>query len=165
MILPFTSLSMCFDSVNYFVDMPSEMKAPRVTEYRLELLQRVAGAFRPRDYTCTNGSGIRISLFPKKQETFVRIHSPQVTVKEPLMELVELMFSKTEVSYNEKTVGVDVVRSHIDLSYRAKYIAKNAGIGGNVGIEKQHYLLRRSDGCCYYRSKKVLRCCWELLLL
>ena len=23
MILPFTSLSMCFDSVNYFVDMPS----------------------------------------------------------------------------------------------------------------------------------------------
>ena len=31
---------------------------------------------------------IRISEFPKKQETFVRIHSPRVTVKESLMEIV-----------------------------------------------------------------------------
>ena len=36
----------------------------------------------------------RISGFPKKQETFVRIHSAQVTVKESLMELVELNILK-----------------------------------------------------------------------
>ncbi|KAK2654660.1 hypothetical protein Ddye_014516 [Dipteronia dyeriana] len=37
---------------------------------------------------------IRIFGFSKKQETFVRSHSPQVNVKESLMELFELNYSQ-----------------------------------------------------------------------
>ncbi|TXG65403.1 hypothetical protein EZV62_006678 [Acer yangbiense] len=42
MILPFAPLSMSFDGVNYFVDMPSEMKALGVTEDRLQFLRKTS---------------------------------------------------------------------------------------------------------------------------
>ncbi|KAK2971133.1 hypothetical protein RJ640_008557 [Escallonia rubra] len=96
MILPFTPLSMSFDSVNYYVDMPSEMKEQGLTENRLQLLRDVTGAFRPGVLTAlmgVSGAGkttlmdvlagrktggciegdIRISGFPKRQATFARI--------------------------------------------------------------------------------------------
>ncbi|CBI36065.3 unnamed protein product, partial [Vitis vinifera] len=96
MILPFLPLSMSFDKVNYYVDMPKEMKSQGVTEHRLQLLREVTGAFRPGVLTAlmgVSGAGkttlmdvlagrktggyiegdIRISGFPKKQETFARI--------------------------------------------------------------------------------------------
>ncbi|MCI70174.1 ABC transporter G family member 29-like, partial [Trifolium medium] len=38
---------MSFDSVNYYVDMPTEMKEQGVSENRLQLLREVTGAFRP----------------------------------------------------------------------------------------------------------------------
>ncbi|KAI3455483.1 hypothetical protein Pfo_012146 [Paulownia fortunei] len=108
MVLPFTPLAMSFDSVNYFVDMP---------HVKLQLLHELTGTFRPGVLTAlmgVSGAGkttlmdvlagrktqgyiegdIRISGFPKKQETFARIsgyceqndiHSPQVTVHESLM--------------------------------------------------------------------------------
>ncbi|KAG6383670.1 hypothetical protein SASPL_156567 [Salvia splendens] len=96
MVLPFTPLSMSFDSVNYFVDMPPEMREQGVTEDRLQLLRDVTGAFRPGVLTAlmgVSGAGkttlmdvlagrktggyiegdIMISGFPKKKETFARI--------------------------------------------------------------------------------------------
>ncbi|KAK3002200.1 hypothetical protein RJ639_021006, partial [Escallonia herrerae] len=96
MVLPFTPLAMSFDSVNYFVDMPPEMKEQGVTEDKLQLLREVSGAFRPGVLTALmgiSGAGkttlmdvlagrktggyiegdIRISGFLKKQETFARI--------------------------------------------------------------------------------------------
>nr|POF20091.1 abc transporter g family member 42 [Quercus suber] len=96
MILPFTPLTMSFDSVNYYVDMPSEMRDQGVKGDRLQLLQEVTGAFRPGVLTAlmgVSGAGkttlmdvlagrktggyiegdIRISGFLKKQETFARI--------------------------------------------------------------------------------------------
>ncbi|KAM7471773.1 hypothetical protein LguiA_009956 [Lonicera macranthoides] len=96
MVLPFTPLAMSFDSVNYFVDMPPEMKEQGVTEDKLQLLREVTGAFRPGVLTALMGiSGAgkttlmdvlagrktggyvegdtRISGFPKIQETFARI--------------------------------------------------------------------------------------------
>ncbi|KAL8224638.1 hypothetical protein R6Q59_000268 [Mikania micrantha] len=95
MVLPFTPLAMSFDTVNYYVDMPAEMKEQGVTEDRLQLLRGVTGAFRPGVLTALMGvSGrknyfngcfgwkktggyiegdIRISGFPKNQETFARI--------------------------------------------------------------------------------------------
>ncbi|KAL2243295.1 UNVERIFIED_CONTAM: ABC transporter G family member 35 [Sesamum indicum] len=117
MILPFTPLSMSFYNVNYFVDMPQSIKEKGATEKKLQLLHELTGAFRPGVLTAlmgVSGAGkttlmdvlagrktrgyiegeIRISGFPKQQETFARIsgyceqydiHSPQVTVHESLV--------------------------------------------------------------------------------
>ena len=116
MILPFQPLAISFDDIEYFVDMPAEMKSQGITESRLQLLHGITGAFRPGHLTAlvgVSGAGkttlmdvlagrktggyiegeIKISGYPKRQETFARIagyceqndiHSPQVTVRESL---------------------------------------------------------------------------------
>eukprot|EP01018_Ginkgo_biloba_P004061 Gb_34646 [translate_table: standard] len=96
MVLPFEPFSICFININYFVDMPPEMKHEGVTEDRLQLLRNVSGAFQPGVLTAlvgVSGAGkttfmdvlagrktggyidgsITISGYPKKQETFARI--------------------------------------------------------------------------------------------
>ncbi|XAR64649.1 Sulfate-transporting ATPase [Bertholletia excelsa] len=96
MILPFKALSLAFDHVNYYVDMPSEMKSQGVEEDRLQLLKDVSGVFRPGILTAlvgVSGAGkstlmdvlagrktsgyiegsISISGYPKKQATFARV--------------------------------------------------------------------------------------------
>ncbi|KVI07937.1 AAA+ ATPase domain-containing protein [Cynara cardunculus var. scolymus] len=96
MVLPFQPLSLAFNHVNYFIDMPAERKARGVEGGRLQLLKDVSGAFRPGILTalvgvsgagkttlmdvlagrktggCTEGS-ICISGYPKNQATFARI--------------------------------------------------------------------------------------------
>ncbi|KAF7843397.1 ABC transporter G family member 36 [Senna tora] len=119
MVLPFSPLAMSFDSVNYYVDMPAEMKAQGVTEDRLQLLKDVTGAFRPGVLTAlmgVSGAGkttlmdvlagrktggyiegdIRISGFLKKQETFARIsgYCEQTDIHSPQVTIREsLVFS------------------------------------------------------------------------
>eukprot|EP01018_Ginkgo_biloba_P026508 Gb_37005 [translate_table: standard] len=96
MALPFQPLALAFDNVNYYVDMPAEMKQQGVIEDRLQLLRGVSGTFRPGVLTAlvgVSGAGkttlmdvlagrktggyiegsITISGYPKKQETFARI--------------------------------------------------------------------------------------------
>ncbi|KAH9288446.1 hypothetical protein KI387_032563 [Taxus chinensis] len=96
MILPFKPSTMSFHNVQYFVDMPVEMKEQGVTENRLQLLRNITGAFRPGVLTTlmgVSGAGkttlmdvlagrktggyvegdIYISGYPKVQETFARI--------------------------------------------------------------------------------------------
>ncbi|KAL6967069.1 Pleiotropic drug resistance protein 2 [Sarracenia purpurea var. burkii] len=96
MVLPFQPLSLAFNHVNYYVDMPAEMKSQGIEETRLQLLRDVSGAFRPGILTAlvgVSGAGkttlmdvlagrktggyiegsISISGFPKNQETFARI--------------------------------------------------------------------------------------------
>ncbi|KAM0062731.1 putative ABC-type xenobiotic transporter [Helianthus debilis subsp. tardiflorus] len=96
MVLPFKPLSLVFDHVNYYVDMPAEMKSQGVEEDRLQLLRDVSGAFRPGVLTAlvgVSGAGkttlmdvlagrktggyiegsISISGYPKNQETFARV--------------------------------------------------------------------------------------------
>ncbi|KAK4717280.1 hypothetical protein R3W88_015618 [Solanum pinnatisectum] len=96
MVLPFLPLSLAFNHVNYYVDMPEEMKAQGIEDTRLQLLRDVSGAFRPGVLTAlvgvsgagkttlmdvlagrktggyTDGS-IIISGYPKNQSTFARI--------------------------------------------------------------------------------------------
>ncbi|WVZ68984.1 hypothetical protein U9M48_017853 [Paspalum notatum var. saurae] len=96
MILPFEPLSMSFSEINYYVDMPAEMKSQGVTADKLQLLSGISGAFRPGVLTAlmgVSGSGkttlmdvlsgrktggyiegeIYISGYPKIQATFARI--------------------------------------------------------------------------------------------
>ncbi|MCD9561243.1 Pleiotropic drug resistance protein 2 [Datura stramonium] len=96
MVLPFQPLSLAFDHMNYYVDMPAEMKVQGVEDTRLQLLREVSGAFRPGVLTAlvgvsgagkttlmdvlagrkTEGSvegSISISGYPKNQLTFARI--------------------------------------------------------------------------------------------
>ncbi|KAK6144258.1 hypothetical protein DH2020_021078 [Rehmannia glutinosa] len=96
MVLPFEPLSLSFNHVNYYVDMPVEMKTQGVNEDRLQLLRDVSGAFRPGVLTAlvgVSGAGkttlmdvlagrktggyiegsINISGYPKNQATFARV--------------------------------------------------------------------------------------------
>ncbi|XP_041993830.1 pleiotropic drug resistance protein 2-like isoform X2 [Salvia splendens] len=96
MVLPFEPLSLTFNHVNYYVDMPAAMKTQGVEEERLQLLRDVSGAFRPGVLTAlvgVSGAGkttlmdvlagrktggyiegpITVSGFPKNQETFARV--------------------------------------------------------------------------------------------
>ncbi|KAL6187981.1 hypothetical protein ACLB2K_039376 [Fragaria x ananassa] len=96
MVLPFQPLSLAFSHVNYYVDMPAEMKNQGIEEDRLQLLRDVNGAFRPGVLTAlvgVSGAGkttlmdvlagrktggyiegsISISGYPKNQTTFARV--------------------------------------------------------------------------------------------
>ncbi|KAL3523636.1 hypothetical protein ACH5RR_016470 [Cinchona calisaya] len=96
MALPFQPLSLAFNHVNYYVDMPAEMKKQGIDENRLQLLRDVSGAFRPGVLTAlvgVSGAGkttlmdvlagrktggyiegsISVSGYPKNQSTFARI--------------------------------------------------------------------------------------------
>ncbi|KAF7803604.1 ABC transporter G family member 29-like [Senna tora] len=161
MVLPFTPLAMSFDNLNYFVDMPAEMKEQGVTEDRLQLLREVTGSFRPGVLTAlmgVSGAGkttlmdvlagrktggyiegdVRISGFPKKQETFARIsgyceqndiHSPQVTVRESLIFSAFLRLPK-EVSSEEKMKFVDQVMYLVELDNLKDAIVGLPGVTG-----------------------------------
>lgn len=112
------------------------MKEQGVTEDRLQLLREVTGAFRPGVLTAlmgVSGAGkttlmdvlagrktggyiegdVRISGYPKNQETFARIsgyceqtdiHSPQVTIRESLIYSAFLRLPR-EVNNEEKMVS------------------------------------------------------------
>ncbi|EES01392.1 ABC transporter G family member 38 [Sorghum bicolor] len=119
MILPFEPLSMSFSEINYYVDMPAEMKSQGVTADKLQLLSGISGAFRPGVLTAlmgVSGSGkttlmdvlsgrktggyiegeIYISGYPKNQETFARIsgYCEQNDIHSPQITIREsLLFS------------------------------------------------------------------------
>ncbi|KAK2403946.1 pleiotropic drug resistance protein [Trifolium repens] len=96
MVLPFRPLSLAFNHVNYYINMPAEMKKQGFEETRLQLLRDVSGAFRPGVLTAlvgVTGAGkttlmdvlagrktggyiegsISVSGYPKNQATFARI--------------------------------------------------------------------------------------------
>ncbi|CAA6672145.1 unnamed protein product [Spirodela intermedia] len=95
-VLPFKPLSLSFNHVNYYVDMPAEMKGQGTEETYLQLLCDVSGAFRPGILTAlvgVSGAGkttlmdvlagrktggyiegdVSISGYPKNQATFARV--------------------------------------------------------------------------------------------
>ncbi|CAN6486098.1 unnamed protein product [Victoria cruziana] len=55
MTLPFQQLSMTFNEIKYFVDMPQEMRNQGVTERKLALLRDITGSFRPGVLTALMG--------------------------------------------------------------------------------------------------------------
>ncbi|XP_023743918.1 ABC transporter G family member 29 [Lactuca sativa] len=165
MVLPFAPLSMSFDNISYYVDMPLAMKEQGVTDNKLQLLKEVCGAFRPGILTAlmgVSGAGkttlmdvlagrktggyvegdIRISGFPKVQETFTRIsgyceqndiHSPQVTVYESLIFSAFLRLPK-DINKEEKMLFVDEVMELVELDNLKNMIV---GIPGVTGLSTQ----------------------------
>ncbi|RZC82275.1 hypothetical protein C5167_045056 [Papaver somniferum] len=119
MVLPFQPLSVAFSHVNYYVDMPAEMKNQGIDETRLQLLSDVSGAFRPGVLTAlvgVSGAGkttlmdvlagrktggyiegaINISGYPKNQTTFARVsgYCEQTDIHSPHVTVYEsLLYS------------------------------------------------------------------------
>ncbi|VFQ72414.1 unnamed protein product [Cuscuta campestris] len=161
MVLPFEPHSLTFDNVTYSVDMPQEMKEQGATEDRLVLLKGVSGAFRPGVLTAlmgVSGAGkttlmdvlagrktggyidgdIKISGYPKKQETFTRIsgyceqndiHSPFVTVHESLVYSAWLRLPE-DVDANARKMFVDEVMELVELNPLRSALVGLPGVNG-----------------------------------
>ncbi|KAM0017400.1 putative ABC-type xenobiotic transporter [Helianthus debilis subsp. tardiflorus] len=161
MILPFQPLSLTFNDVKYSVDMPQRMREEGVDEDRLVLLKGVSGTFRPGVLTAlmgVSGAGkttlmdvlagrktggyiegdIRISGYPKKQETFARIsgyceqndiHSPHVTVYESLLYSAWLRLSP-DVDENTRMMFVAEVMDLVELNPLRDALVGLPGVNG-----------------------------------
>ncbi|KAF3674465.1 Pleiotropic drug resistance protein 1 [Capsicum annuum] len=161
MVLPFEPHSITFDEVIYAVDMPQEMKYQGATEDRLVLLKGVSGAFRPGVLTAlmgVSGAGkttlmdvlagrktggyiegsIKISGYPKKQETFARIsgyceqndiHSPYVTVYESLVYSAWLRLSH-EIDEKTRKMFVEEVMNLVELTPLRSALVGLPGVNG-----------------------------------
>ncbi|KAJ6414631.1 hypothetical protein OIU84_003599 [Salix udensis] len=161
MVLPFEPHSITFDDVMYSVDMPQEMKVQGVVEDRLVLLKGVNGAFRPGVLTAlmgVSGAGkttlmdvlagrktggyiegdIKISGYPKKQETFARIagyceqndiHSPHVTVYESLLYSAWLRLPP-EVDSETRKMFIEEVMELVELDSLRNALVGLPGVNG-----------------------------------
>ncbi|XP_074577986.1 ABC transporter G family member 31 [Curcuma longa] len=137
MVLPFQPLSMCFSNINYYVDVPPELKQQGVSEDQLQLLINVTGAFRPGVLTAlvgVSGAGkttlmdvlagrktggriegdITISGYPKNQATFARIsgYCEQSDVHSPCMTIIESLLFSAWLR----------LPSHVDLGTRKVFV-------------------------------------------
>ncbi|XP_071715772.1 pleiotropic drug resistance protein 1-like isoform X1 [Rutidosis leptorrhynchoides] len=161
MVLPFEPHSITFDNIKYSVDMPQEMKEQGANEDRLVLLKNLSGAFRPGVLTAlmgVSGAGkttlmdvlagrktggfiegdVRISGYPKKQETFARIsgyceqndiHSPHVTVYESLIYSAWLRLP-TDVNETSRKMFVDEVMNLVELNPLREALVGLPGVNG-----------------------------------
>ncbi|KAG2371055.1 Pleiotropic drug resistance protein [Vigna angularis] len=161
MILPFEPHSLTFDGIAYSVDMPQEMKNRGVIEDRLVLLKGVSGAFRPGVLTALmglSGAGkttlldvlagrktggyiegrIRVSGYPKRQETYARIsgyceqndiHSPHVTVYESLLYSAWLRLSP-EVNSETRKMFIEEVMGLVELNLLREALVGLPGVSG-----------------------------------
>ncbi|WVZ66097.1 hypothetical protein U9M48_015371 [Paspalum notatum var. saurae] len=161
MVLPFQPLSLSFNHMNYYVDMPPAMKEQGFTESRLQLLSDISGVFRPGVLTAlvgVSGAGkttlmdvlagrktsgtiegdIKLSGYPKNQETFARIsgyceqtdiHSPNLTVYESLVFSAWLRLS-SEVDENTRKMFVEEVMSLVELDVLRDAMVGLPGVSG-----------------------------------
>ncbi|XP_060181741.1 pleiotropic drug resistance protein 1 [Lycium barbarum] len=161
MVLPFEPHSITFDEVVYSVDMPPEMREQGTGDNRLVLLKSVSGAFRPGVLTAlmgVSGAGkttlmdvlagrktggyidgsIKISGYPKKQETFARIsgyceqndiHSPFVTVHESLVYSAWLRLPQ-DVDEPKRMMFVEQVMDLVELTSLRSALVGLPGVNG-----------------------------------
>ncbi|KAB1209191.1 ABC transporter G family member 32 [Morella rubra] len=156
MVLPFQPLAMTFSNVNYYVDVPMELKQQGIVEDRLRLLVDVTGAFRPGVLTAlvgVSGAGkttlmdvlagrktggfiegnIQISGYPKRQETFARIsgYCEQSDIHSPCLTVLEsLLFSAWLRLPSE--VDLDTQRAFVEEVM--ELVELNQLSGGLVGL-------------------------------
>ncbi|GAU19347.1 hypothetical protein TSUD_336340 [Trifolium subterraneum] len=161
MVLPFEPHSITFDEITYSVGMPQEMRNRGVVEDKLVLLKGVSGAFRPGILTALMGvtgagkttlmdvlsgrktggyigGNIKISGYPKKQETFNRIsgyceqndiHSPHVTVYESLVYSAWLRLSP-DINAETRKMFIEEVMELVELKPLQNALVGLPGVSG-----------------------------------
>ncbi|CAI0467875.1 unnamed protein product [Linum tenue] len=164
MILPFQPLVMAFRNVNYFVDMPKEMRRGK-SETRLQLLSEVSGVFSPGVLTAIvgpSGAGkttlldvlagrktggyitgdVKISGHPKVQSTFARIsgYVEQNDIHSPQVTVEEsLWFSSAlrlpkEVTKAQRQEFVEQVMRLVELDTLRLALV---GLPGSSGLSRE----------------------------
>ncbi|XP_027329792.1 pleiotropic drug resistance protein 3 [Abrus precatorius] len=119
LVLPFQPLTVAFRDVQYYIDIPLEMRNRGFTQKKLQLLSDITGSFRPgiltalmgisgagkttlMDVLCGRKTGgiiegeIRIGGYPKVQQTFARVsgYCEQNDIHSPNITVEEsIMFS------------------------------------------------------------------------
>ncbi|XP_030480269.1 pleiotropic drug resistance protein 1 isoform X1 [Cannabis sativa] len=162
MVLPFDPHWITFKDIVYSVDMPQEMKKQGIEDNdKLILLKKLSGAFRPGVLTAlmgVSGAGkttlmdvlagrktkgyiegdIKISGYPKKQETFSRIlgyceqndiHSPHVTIYESLIYSAWLRLPK-EVDTKTREMFIEEVMELTELNVIRHALVGLPGVNG-----------------------------------
>ncbi|KAL9264264.1 Pleiotropic drug resistance protein 1-like protein [Drosera capensis] len=160
-IISFERFCITFNDVRYSVDMPQEIKKQGPLTDRLELLKGLSGAFRPGVLTALMGmtgagkttlldvlagrktggyieGDIRISGYPKRQETFARIagyceqndiHSPHISVYESLIYSAWLRLPP-EVNDEIRQLFVEEVMELVELTPLRGALVGLPGVSG-----------------------------------
>ncbi|KAL3675440.1 hypothetical protein R1sor_025388 [Riccia sorocarpa] len=159
MILPFQPLSISFSNVNYYVDMPPEMKQQGDQEDKLQLLKSISGAFRPGVLTAlvgVSGAGkttlmdvlagrktggyiegdIRTAGFPKVQETFARIsgYVEQNDIHSPLLTVLESLAFSASLRLSESVDEVTQTRFVQDVMDLVELTSLRNALVGLPGV-------------------------------
>ncbi|XP_024402862.1 ABC transporter G family member 31 isoform X2 [Physcomitrium patens] len=165
MVLPFKPLALTFHNVNYYVDMPSNMKDEGVIADKLQLVRNVSGAFRPGVLTAlmgVSGAGkttlmdvlagrktggyiegdIRISGYPKVQKTFARIagYVEQTDIHSPQLTVHE---SLTYSSWLRLPKDVDAITRETFVEEVMELVELNilreslVGLPGTTGLSTE----------------------------
>ncbi|XP_042515074.1 ABC transporter G family member 37-like isoform X3 [Macadamia integrifolia] len=168
MILPFEPVTLSFENVQYFVEVPQGMKGKGATHK--QLLRDITGAFRPHVLTALMGASgagkttlfdvlsgrktvgtiygdIRVRGYPKVQDTFSRIsgyceqsdiHSSNITVEESVIHSAWLRLG-SEISNDMKNAFVNEVLETIELDEIKDTLVGSPGISG-LSIEQRKRL-------------------------
>nr|VDD05757.1 unnamed protein product [Brassica oleracea] len=102
MVLPFKPLTITFQDLNYYVDVPVEMRGQGYTEKKLQLLSNITGAFRPGVLTALMG----ISGAEKQADTSKETSESVDTVRSK-KRLQELVANPSIIFMDEPTTGLD----------------------------------------------------------
>ncbi|CAI8585681.1 unnamed protein product [Vicia faba] len=165
MILPFKPLTMTFHNVNYYVDMPKEIRKQGIPETRLQLLTDVSGVFSPGVLTALVGSSgagkttlmdvlagrktggyiegnIKISGYPKEQRTFARIsgYVEQNDIHSPQVTIEESLWFSASLRL-PKEISIDKRREFVEQVMKLVELdsLRHALVGmpGNSGLSTE----------------------------